>query len=126
MRAKCSPILTSTTSSYTVSTGSGRKRRSGEIQLLTLVEELMSSLDRGKQHDLAVLGLSKAFGLVPHARLLSKLDLYDVTGGTHEWIKAFLTNRTQQVVVDSATSDQEPVISGIPQGNVYNTLSNLY
>ena len=95
-----------------------RRRRSCETQLLTLVEELMSGLDRGKQHDLAVLDFSKAFDRVPHARLLKKLDHYGVRGGTHSWIKAFLSNRTQQVVVDGATSDPEAVISGVPQGSV--------
>ena len=82
-----------------------RRRRSCETQQLTLFEELMYGLDRGKQHDLAVLDFSKAFDCVPHARLLKKLDHYGVRGGTHLWIKAFLSNRTQKVVVDGATSE---------------------
>jgi len=95
-----------------------KRRRSCETQLLTLIEELMSGIDRENQHDLAVLDFSKAFDRVPHARLPTKLDHYGVRGGTHSWIKAFLTNRTQQGVVDGATSDPEAVISGVPQGSV--------
>jgi len=38
-----------------------RQRRSCETQLLTLVDELASSLDKRKQHDMAVLDFSKAF-----------------------------------------------------------------
>ena len=36
--------------------------------------------------------------------------------------KAFLTARNQQVVVDGATSDKVPVISGMPQGTVLGPL----
>ena len=95
-----------------------RRRRSCETQLLTLSDELLKSLDKGKQHDLAILDFSKAFDKVPHKRLLTKLHHYGIRGQTLEWIKAFLTDRTQRVVVDGATSDPAPVISGVPQGSV--------
>ena len=95
-----------------------RRRRSCETQLLTLVDELTRSLDKRKQHDMAVLDFSKAFDRVPHNRLLNKLHHYGIRGHTLQWIKAFLTDRTQRVVVDGATSDPAPVISGVPQGSV--------
>jgi hypothetical protein len=34
------------------------------------------------------------------------------------WIDSFLSNRTQQVVVDNASSDIASVTSGLPQGTV--------
>ena len=74
-----------------------RARRSCETQLFTLTEELISGLDKKQQHDLIILDISKAFDRVPHQRLLKKLDHYCVEGSTHSWIKAFLTDRTQQV-----------------------------
>ena len=95
-----------------------RNRRSCETQLVTLVDELASGLDKGKQYDLAVLDFSKAFDRVPHRRLLAKLENYGVRGNTLGWIQAFLSNRTQTVVVDGASSDPEPVVSGVPQGSV--------
>jgi hypothetical protein len=49
-------------------------------------------------------------------RLLKKLDHYGIRDSTQGWIKAFLSNRTQQVIVEGATSDTVPVISGVPQG----------
>ena len=55
---------------------------------------------------------------VPHERLLKKLDDYGIGDSTQGWIKAFLSNRTQQVIVEGATSDTVPVISGVPQGTV--------
>ncbi|XP_053383724.1 uncharacterized protein LOC128549954 [Mercenaria mercenaria] len=57
-----------------------RRKRSCETQVLTLVDELIKSLDKGKQHDLAVLDFSKAFDRVPHTDLpllvLSKSRLF--------------------------------------------------
>ncbi len=95
-----------------------RRRRSCETQLLTLSDELLKSLDKGKQHDLANLDFSKAFDKVPHQRLLTKLHHYGIRGQTLEWIRAFLTDRTQRVAVDGAISDPAPVVSGVPQGSV--------
>ena len=99
-----------------------RARRSCETQLLTLAHELLSSLDVGYQHDLIILDFSKAFDRVPHERLLKKLDHYGIRDSTQGWIKAFLSNRTQQVIVEGATSDTVPVISGVPQGTVLGPL----
>ena len=93
-----------------------RRRRSCEI--LTLVDELVKSLERGKQHDLAVLDFSKAFDKVLHSRLLAKLNHYGIRGNTLTWIQAFLSNRSQRVIVDGATSEPAPVTSGVPQESV--------
>jgi hypothetical protein len=95
-----------------------RRRRSCETQLLTLIDELVNSLDKRKQQDLAVLDFSKAFDRVPHQRLLAKLEHCGIRGQTLKWIEAFLTGRTQTVIVDGASSDPAPVISGVPQGSV--------
>ena len=51
-----------------------RARRSCEIQLLTLADELISGLGKRQQHDLIVLDFSKVFNLIPHERLLRKMD----------------------------------------------------
>ena len=95
-----------------------RSRRSCETQLLTLVHELSAALDKGVQHDLAVLDFSKAFDRVPHERLLIKLQFYGIRGSTLKWIRSFLTDRSQRVIVDGATSESVPVVSGVPQGSV--------
>ena len=61
---------------------------------------------------------AKAFDKVPYRRLLHKLEYYGIRGSTHVWIKAWLSGRTQQVVIDGQTSDPVPVLSSVPQGSV--------
>ena len=57
-----------------------------------------------KQTDVIIytLDFSKTFDYVPHNRLLYKLEYYDqsIRGDTLKWIKAFLENKQQSVVVD--------------------------
>ena len=89
-----------------------------KTQIITLLRELSSSLDKGIQTDMIILDFSKAFDRVPHLRLLKKIQHYGNQGNTHKWIWSFLFNRSQQVVAEVKSSETVPVISGVPQGSV--------
>ena len=82
--------------------------------------------------DFLLLDQAKAFDKVQHQLLLLKLEEYMVHKDTVAWIEAFLTGRTQRVVVYDSTgktvySDEIPFTSGVPQGNIMEpTLFSMY
>ena len=61
---------------------------------------------------------TKAFDKVDHQLLIKKLQLYGFHPKIIIWIESFLTNRTQQVVVDGHMSIIALIMSGVPQGTV--------
>ena len=65
-----------------------------------------------------MLDFSKAFDKVPHQRLLHKLEFYGIAGDTLSWLTAFLSDRSQQVIINGALSSPCKVNSGVPQGSV--------
>ena len=82
-------------------------------------------MDDGGQTDLIILDFSIAFDSVPHQRLLHKLDHCGVRGDTINWIRSWLTQRKQRVVVDGKESEVVKVKSGVPQGTVLSPLMFL-
>ena len=82
-------------------------------------------MDHHQQTDVVLLDFAKAFDSVPHQRLLLKLRHYGVNNNICHWISSWLTKRSQQVVLDGASSDPVLVQSGVPQGTVLGPLMFL-
>ena len=99
-----------------------RKGRSCETQLTLLLEDLQSNVDRRAQVDMVFLDFSKAFDTVPHKRLLAKLESYGISNQVVSWVRSFLSNWTQHVVVDGIRSSSANDFSGVPQGSVLGPL----
>ena len=93
-----------------------RSKRSCETQLLTLVEYLMRNSLAGSQTDLVLVDFSKPFDKVSHQKLLLKLHQYGIRGPSLKRKEAFLSGRTQTVVLENEKSGTVPVTSGVPQG----------
>ena len=96
-----------------------------KVQLISLIEDLNSHMDRNLQVDMILLDFSKAFNTIPHCRLLKKLEYYHIDGQVIHWIEKWLTTRKQRVLLDGESSDYVPVTSGVPQGTVLGPLMFL-
>ena len=94
-----------------------RQGRSCEAQLISLLDDLTLNYDKSLQTDLIITDFVKAFDVVPHHRLIYKLNWYGIRGNVSQWIKSFLTNRTQRVVLEN-TESSTICSSGVPQGTV--------
>ena len=99
-----------------------RSKHSCESQLLITTDEFIQNFESKTQTDVVVLDFSKAFEVVPHQRLLHKLDHYGIRGTTLNWMQNLSTNRTQKVVVDGSSSESARVRFGVPQGTVLGPL----
>ena len=76
-----------------------RNLRSCETQLLLTVNDLSETLNNGGQTD-------------------AILQHYGIQGKLLDWVKQFLTGRSQCVIINGKQSDSTTVSSGVPQGTV--------
>ena len=95
-----------------------RTGHSCTTQLLELMEDFTNFYEMEIPFDCIYLDFAKAFDIVSHQRLLTKLYNIGIRGNLMNWIKDFLKGREQRVVVNNEFSDWASVVSGIPQGSV--------
>ena len=62
--------------------------------------------------------LRKAFDTVNHDILIKKLESYGIRGNILNWLKSYLSNRTQYVHYNGYDSDKKTVTHGVPQGSI--------
>ena len=68
-----------------------------ESQVLTVCQDIADSLDEGVRIDAIIIDFSKAFDLVPHDWLLTKLAASGVDSRIVVWVREFLVGRIQRV-----------------------------
>lgn len=94
-----------------------RKSRSTTTNILELTTTVIEGFVNGMQTDTIYTDFSKAFDKVNHELLLLKLSSMGFTSSLLNWLKSYLTNRTQQVKFRQAISRDILVSSGVPQGS---------
>jgi hypothetical protein len=84
-------------------------------QVITVCQDVADSLENGDRIDVIIIDFSKAFDLVPHGRLLTKIANSGVNSRVVVWIREFLLGRTQRVSVGGHLSAEVRVTSGVLQ-----------
>ena len=101
-----------------------KANNSTETALLKVREDILQAIDHREVTCLVLLDLSVAFDTVDYRLLLNRLKhRFGVVGKAYNWIKSYLSDRTQQVVVGDialggATSSKSKLKQGVPQGSV--------
>ena len=94
-----------------------RRGKSCISELLTLLSKLMRYKEQGKEISLLLFDLSSAFDTVSHKILLAKLEIYGFDQNSMSWIRSYLEDRSQRVVVSGELSSSSKVNRGTPQGS---------
>jgi len=93
-----------------------------ESQIITVCQDIADCLDNGHKIYAIIVDFSKAFDLVPHGRLLTKIANSGVDSRIVVWIRGFLLGRTQRVRVGGQLSAEVRVKSVVPQGSLLGPL----
>ncbi|CAC5412707.1 unnamed protein product [Mytilus coruscus] len=86
---------------------------------VVLEHDIHAAFDKQSSVVLVLLEISAAFDVIDHRILLERLSFaYGITGCALEWIKSYLTDRHQRVVIGTTTSKKCHLTFGVPEGSV--------
>ena len=86
--------------------------------VMELIEEITNNIEQKKKTGGIFIDLKKAFDTVNHEILIRKAEHYGLRGKVNDWLKSYLSNRRQYVVIGEEKSRELPVTCGVPQGSV--------
>ena len=99
-----------------------RKKYSTNHALLSIVEKIRANLDNKTFSCGVFVDLEKAFDTVNHMILLQKLEHYGIRDIANNWMRSYLTNRSQCVSTNGVKSKNLKVSCGVPQGSILGPL----
>ena len=99
-----------------------RKGMSTQHCLITMIETLKKTLDKGGATGILLTDLSKAFDCLPHDLLIAKLDAYGFDVEALKLIHSYLTGRKQRTKINKTFSSWSDILYGVPQGSILSPL----
>jgi hypothetical protein len=96
-----------------------RQFHSTETALLKVQNDILHAIDNKQCVFLVLLDLSAAFDTVDHGVLLKRLEeRFGVTDQALQWIRSYLFERKQSIVIDGTSSKEQIKTCDVPQGSV--------
>ena len=99
-----------------------RKKHSTSLAMLIFLDKIISAVENNEYAISIFLDFSKAFDTVDRNILLKKLDFYGIRGTPNEWLKSYLSNRTQYTTYNNVSSTCQTISCGVPQGSILGPL----
>ena len=95
-----------------------KRHYSTETALLKVKNDLLMSMDNQRVTFLVLLDLSAAFDTVCHQIVVDRLhSKFRVSGTVLEWLRSYLSKRSQRVSIKGVLSDGFELRHGVPQGS---------
>jgi len=99
-----------------------RTKKSAETALHIFTKSVQEATERKMNQIGIFLDLTKAYDVLNHRVLLSKLDTYGIRGVTNKWFESYLSFRKQCVEIKSkkkgtSVSSIKEIMHGVPQGS---------
>ena len=95
-----------------------RKGHSTETALIKIRNDILMNMNNQEVTLLVLLDLSAAFDTINHTLLLRRLQSrFGFTGTALAWLRSYLSNRFQYVVIDDTCSNRFDLSFGVPQGS---------
>ena len=99
-----------------------RAQHSTSTAMIQMYDSWVQAVDKGELTGVCMLDMSAAFDVVDHDILLKKLQLYGFDDGSLQWMKNYLSGRSQAVYIDGSLSSFLEVEVGVPQGSILGPL----
>jgi len=104
-----------------------REKSSTDMATYTILNTVLSSLDKKHLVGGIFCDLQKVFDCVNHNILLTKLEFYGISGIANQLMRPYLNHRYQRVVMKDnrtikLTCEWEPVKHGVLQGSILGPL----
>ena len=102
-----------------------RKGMSTVDAMLNLHDNWMNNIDENKVNVIMMIDLSSAFDKIKHSILLDKMEVYGLDKNVTNWMKSYLSYRTQYVQIEEKESNMNWMKHGVPQGSILGPLLYL-
>ena len=100
-----------------------RKNHSTETALLSILNDILTAMEKGRITALTLLDLSAAFDTIDHTILLGRLqNLFGMSGHALNRLPSYSTGRSQKIKLKNVLSPEAQLPFGVTQGSVLGPL----